>query len=310
MTTLLVTHPKCLAHDVGEFHPECPDRLRSVLRGLDKESFSLLDRTRAEPATEEQLLRVHTPDHVASILAIRPAPGELAYLDPDTAMCAHTAEAALFAAGAGIMAVDAVLGGTVRNAFAAVRPPGHHAEPARACGFCFFNNAAVAALHARAVHGLRRVAVLDFDVHHGNGTQAIFWDDPDLFYASSHQAPLFPGTGTVTEQGRTGNIVNVPLRGGSGSAEFRAAWETTIIPALDAFSPELLIISAGFDAHRADPLAQLRLDTDDFTWITRALLDVAKARCGGRVVSMLEGGYDLAALAASAAAHVRVLMGN
>jgi acetoin utilization deacetylase AcuC-like enzyme len=307
---LLITHPKCLAHDPGEFHPECPDRLRVVLRSLDRESFMLLERARAPRVTEEQLYRVHPPHHVATILGIRPKDGELVYIDGDTAMSADSAEAALYAAGAAVAAVDAVASGQVNNAFAAVRPPGHHAEPSCAGGFCLFNNVAVAALHARAAHGLQRVAVVDFDVHHGNGTQAIFWDDPNLFYASTHQAPLYPGTGLADEQGCAGNILNVPLRGGAGSEEFRAAWGRTILPALDAFAPEMLIISAGFDAHRADPLAQLRLDTGDFDWVTRELMNVAEVRCGGRVVSALEGGYDLAALSASVAAHVRVLMGN
>jgi acetoin utilization deacetylase AcuC-like enzyme len=310
MTTLLITHPKCLAHDPGAFHPECPDRLRAVLRGLEKERFSLLERARAPQATQEQLCRVHPPAYVAGILAIRPPDGELAFIDGDTVMSHDSAEAALYAAGAAVAGVDAVMAGEASNVFAAVRPPGHHAEPGRACGFCLFNNVAVAALHARAAHGLRRVAVVDFDVHHGNGTQAMFWDDADLFYASTHQAPLFPGTGLATDRGVADNIVNVPLRGGSGSAEFRAAWDGTILPALEAFGPEMLMISAGFDAHRADPLAQLRLDTEDFDWISRRLLNVAETHCKGRIVSVLEGGYDLAALAASAAAHVRVLMGN
>jgi acetoin utilization deacetylase AcuC-like enzyme len=212
------------------------------------------------------------------------------------------------AAGAAVRAVNAVATGTADNAFCAVRPPGHHAESTRPMVFCLVNNAAVGALHARAAHGHRRVAVIDFDVHHGNGTQAMFWNDPDLFYASSHQSPCYPGTGDTSETGVANNIVNTPLRPRSGSKEFRAAWADTILPALDRFAPGLLIISAGFDAHRDDPLAQLRLETEDFAWITRELVAVADRHCGGRVVSVLEGGYDLDALADSVAAHVRVLM--
>ena len=205
--------------------------------------------------------------------------------------------------------VDAVMSGWARNAFVAVRPPGHHAEPARPMGFCLFNNVAVAAKWARERWGLRRIAVVDFDVHHGNGTQAIFGPDADLFYASSHQSPCYPGTGEAWERGVADNVVNAPLAPGADSAAFRAAWSGTILPALDAFAPELLFVSAGFDGHKADPLAQLRLETADFAWITAALLAVAERRGGGRMVSVLEGGYDLVALAAAAAAHVRVLMG-
>jgi len=306
MTTGLITHPACLGHDPGEGHPECPDRLRAIRHALEEERFFLLDRTRAPAATHEQLCRVHTQAHVEAILAIRPNDDELRYLDGDTAMSTGSAEAALRAAGGAVAAVEAVLSGDWRNAFVAVRPPGHHAEPASAGGFCLFNNAAVGAAHARAL-GLGRVAIVDFDVHHGNGTQDIFATDPAVFYGSSHQAGAYPGTGFATERG-VGNIVNVPLPAGSDGERFRAAWSNIILPALDAFAPELLIISAGFDAHRADPLAQLRLGTEDFGWITRELISVANRRCGGRIVSVLEGGYDLSALAASAAVHVAALM--
>jgi acetoin utilization deacetylase AcuC-like enzyme len=246
--------------------------------------------------------------HVDTILAMRPAGTQLHYIDGDTVVSAGTIDAALRAAGGAMTAVDAVMEGKVRAAFVAMRPPGHHAERNRAMGFCLFNNAAVAAFHARARHGLRRIAVVDFDVHHGNGTQDIFSPDPDLFYASSHQFPCYPGTGRAEERGVAGNVVNAPLRPGSGGAEFRAAWAELILPELEAFAPELLIISAGFDAHEADPLAQLRLQVEDFTWVTEALLAVADKHCPGRVVSLLEGGYDLDALALSAAAHVRGLM--
>jgi acetoin utilization deacetylase AcuC-like enzyme len=308
MSTALFTHPACLAHDAGAWHPECPDRLRSVLRALEHPDFVPLLRESAPEATVEQLTRVHPLNYVQAILAIRPPPGELVQLDGDTAMNAGSAEAALRAAGGAVAAVDAVMEGWAHAAFVATRPPGHHAEPARPMGFCFFANAAVAAQHARARWDLKRVAVVDFDVHHGNGTQAVFAADPALFYASSHQHPCYPGTGMADERGVAGNIINAPLAPGSGSSAFRAAWSDLLLPALDAFAPELLIVSAGFDAHKADPLAQLRLETADFAWITTQLCQMAHQHCGRRIVSVLEGGYDLDALAASTAAHVRELM--
>jgi acetoin utilization deacetylase AcuC-like enzyme len=293
---------------MGEHHPECPDRLRAVLAALEAEEFADLLREAAPQATKEQLTRVHPANYVDAILSIRPTEHETVQLDADTAMSHGSAEAALRAAGAAVAAVDAVMEGWARAAFAATRPPGHHAEPTRPMGFCMFNNAAVAALHARARWGIQRVAVVDFDVHHGNGTQAMFAADPDLFYASSHQHPCYPGTGTASERGTANNIVNAPLRPGSDGTAFRAAWSNIILPELDRFAPGLLIVSAGFDAHKADPLAQLRLETTDFTWVTQELLGIAAAHCNGRLVSCLEGGYDLHALAASAAAHVRTLM--
>ena len=293
---------------MGPHHPECPDRLHAVLHALDAAEFAPLPRLIAPEATVEQLTRVHPPNYVEALLAIRPELGELVALDGDTSMGEGSAQAALHAAGAGILAVDAVMRGQVRSAFAAVRPPGHHAEPLRPMGFCLFNNAAIAALHARVQWGLQRVAVVDFDVHHGNGTQAMFESDAGLFYASSHQSPCYPGTGQVWEQGVAHNIVNAPLRPGDGTMAFRAAWERTILPALEAFAPELLIISAGFDAHRDDPLAQLRVETADYARLTDQLVALADRCCGGRVVSMLEGGYDLNALAASVTVHVRSLM--
>ena len=308
MPTALITHPACLAHENGEYHPECPDRLRSVLAALEAEEFADLLRESAPHATVEQLTRVHPVNYVNAILSIRPAQGQIVQLDADTAMNHGSAEAALRAAGGAAAAVDAVMEGWASAAFAAVRPPGHHAEPGRPMGFCLFNNAAVAALHARVRWGVQRVAVVDFDVHHGNGTQAMFAADKDLFYASSHQSPCYPGTGDAWERGVANNVINAPLRPGSDSAAFRAAWSDTILPELDNFAPGLLIVSAGFDAHKADPLAQLRLETADFAWITRELLRIAATHCGGRIVSTLEGGYDLDALAASAAAHVRTLM--
>jgi len=308
MPTALITHAACLDHDMGEHHPECPDRLRAVLAALEAEEFADLLRESAPQATKEQLIRVHPENYVEAILSIRPAEDETVQLDADTAMSHGSAEAALRAAGAAVAAVDAVMEGWARTAFAAVRPPGHHAEPARPMGFCMFNNAAVAALHARARWGVQRVAVVDFDVHHGNGTQAMFAADPDLFYASSHQHPCYPGTGAASERGAANNIINAPLRPGSDGAAFRAAWTNIILPELDRFAPGLLIVSAGFDAHKADPLAQLRLETTDFAWITQELLRIAAIHCNDRLVSSLEGGYDLHALAASAAMHVRTLM--
>ena len=305
-----MTHPACLEHDPGPFHPESPDRLRAVLAALDAPEFSGLRRELAPRATIEQLTRVHPKKIVEAILAIQPVEGDTQHIDADTAMSSGSAEAALRAAGAAVHGVDLVMRGDVRNAFAAVRPPGHHAEPNRPMGFCLFNNAAVAAQHARAAHGLSRVAVVDFDVHHGNGTQALFASDPYLFYGSSHQSPFYPGTGEVWERGTANNIMNVPLRPREGSEAFRHAWEDLIIPELNGFRPELLIISAGFDAHRQDPLAEIRLETSDFAWVTEALIAVAKRHAGGRVVSVLEGGYDVDALAESAAAHVRALMGD
>ena len=265
-------------------------------------------REAAPQATEEQLTRVHPTDYVRAILGIRPEPGEQVPLDNDTVMSSGSAEAALRAAGGAVHAVNAVMEGWAKTAFVATRPPGHHAERSRPMGFCLFSNAAIAARHAQAHWGLQRVAVVDFDVHHGNGTQHIFSADPGLFYASSHQFPCFPGTGAVTERGDSGNILNVPLAPGATGSDFRDAWEHIIIPALAAFAPELLIVSAGFDAHKADPLAQLRLETGDFRWVTEQLLAVARRCCEGRLVSVLEGGYDLQALAACSAAHVRALM--
>lgn len=308
MTTALITHPACLEHDTGPHHPETADRLRAVLAALEAPEFSDLLRESAPLAAVEQLSRAHPRDYVEAILAMRPEGDEPVHLDADTLMSNGSAEAASRAAGGACLAVDAVMEGWARAAFAAVRPPGHHAEPSRPMGFCLFNSAAVAAMHARARWGVRRVAVVDFDVHHGNGTQAMFAADPELFYASSHQSPCYPGTGESWERGVADNVVNVPLRPRDGSAAFRAAWSNVILPALDRFAPGLLIISAGFDAHVADPLAQLRLETADYAWITEQLVAVAEKHCGGRLVSVLEGGYDLGALAASAAVHVRGLM--
>jgi acetoin utilization deacetylase AcuC-like enzyme len=287
-------------------HPEHPGRLEAVLAALDVPEFAALDRREAPLAQREQIARVHSRLYVDRVLQAVPESGYVA-LDPDTIISPGSGEAALRAAGALVAAVDAVVAGEVRNAFCAVRPPGHHAEAARPMGFCMFNNIAVGAEQARKIHGLARIAVVDFDVHHGNGTQHMFDKDADLFYASTHQWPHYPGTGAPEETG-VGNIVNVPLAPMSGSREFRAAMTEIVLPELRRFRPDLLLISAGFDAHADDPLASLRLVEADFAWATRALMAVAEECCRGRVISTLEGGYDLPALAASAAAHVRALM--
>ncbi len=308
MTVALLTSPACAGHDPGPGHPECPARLRAALDALAGPDFALLRRLDAPAATSDQLERAHVPDYVRRILSILPGARDAVHLDPDTVMSRGSAEAARRAAGAACAAVDAVMDGTAGAAFAVIRPPGHHAEPARAMGFCLFGSAAVAALHARARWGLRRIAIADFDVHHGNGTQAIVQDDPDLFFASSHQSPCYPGTGAASERGVAGNVANLPLAPGTGGAGFRAGWTNRLLPALDHFAPELLIVSAGFDAHRDDPLAQLELDEEDFVWITERLLELAARHCGGRLVSLMEGGYDLEALGRSVAAHVRALM--
>jgi acetoin utilization deacetylase AcuC-like enzyme len=306
MVTRIYTHPACLTHDMGEGHPESPARLTSVMAALKAPDFAALEWAEAPSAAFEQIMRAHPPAFIEGVLAAVPDSGRVA-LDADTILSPGSGEAALRAAGAVTAAVDAVARGEIANAFCAVRPPGHHAEADTAMGFCIFNNVAIGAHQARTVHGLARVAVMDFDVHHGNGTQAIFERDPALFYASTHQMPLYPGTGSTQETG-VGNICNAPLPPGAGSAEFRAAMTDRILPALDAFKPDFLLISAGFDAHKADPLANLQFEEADYAWATDQLLAVAARHCRGRVVSALEGGYDLGALAASSAAHVRRLM--
>ena len=306
MTTILIGHEAGLGHDMGEGHPERPDRLRAVEAALSAEAFAALARMQAPEAAREALLRVHPEPYVDALLAARPGPGQLLRIDADTAIGPGTTAAALRGAGGAVLAVDEVLGGRADNAFVAMRPPGHHAERATAMGFCFFNNAAVAARHARAVHGLGRVAILDWDVHHGNGTQEIFWDDPDVMYCSTHQMPLFPGTGARGERGDHDTIVNAPLRAGDDGEVFRSALDDLILPRIAAFRPDLVIVSAGFDAHRRDPLGQVELDEADFAWATRRVMDLT----GGRLVSLLEGGYDLQGLSRSVAAHVTALMGT
>jgi acetoin utilization deacetylase AcuC-like enzyme len=280
------------------------------LAALTEDAFPDLTVLTAPSASREALERAHAKAHVETILdtlnaeAVRSGH---AVIDADTAMSAGSAEAALRAAGALCLAVDQVMSGKVHNAFCAVRPPGHHAERDRAMGFCLFNNVAVAAYHAREAYGIKRIAIVDFDVHHGNGTQNIFWDDADALYISTHQMPLYPGSGDSSERGAANNILNLPLPPGANGSQFRALFDARIIPALEQFKPEFLFISAGFDAHAEDPLANLRLTEDDFAWATYRLCAFAEHACGGRVVSTLEGGYDLDALARSAAAHMHAL---
>ncbi len=308
MTTLLYTHPACIDHDPGAFHPENPDRLRAVLAALGGDEFAALKRPDTPKADRGQIERIHDADYVSRILDNIPQTGQV-HLDPDTVLSPASGEAAERAAGGLCAAVDAVMTGEAETAFCAVRPPGHHAEAGRAMGFCLFNNIAIGAAQAAEVHGCGRVAMVDFDVHHGNGSQAAAESRADFFYASSHQYPAYPGTGRQEDHGPLGNIVNVELAPGAGSVEFRRAYEERILPALRDFAPDILLISAGFDGHARDPLCQLELGTADFAWLTGELMAVAAECCQGRVVSTLEGGYDPEALAESAAAHVRALMG-
>jgi acetoin utilization deacetylase AcuC-like enzyme len=311
MATALITHPACLEHRPPHGHPESPERLKAIMVEIKSNKFSGLKEILAPVASRAALERAHAARTVGLILdELAPAATAkgLVRIDADTALSAGSAQAALRAAGAVITAVDGVAAGDFVNAFCAVRPPGHHAERARPMGFCLFNNLAVGALHARDVHGFARIAAIDFDVHHGNGTQDIFYDEPNLFYASTHQSPLYPGTGTTAERGVANNIVNVPLPSGADGTAFRAAFAGKILPALDAFAPDFIFISAGFDAHRADPLAGLNLDESDFAWATSEICKAAEKHCGGRVVSALEGGYDLGALARSATSHVDALL--
>ena len=302
MSLRLYTHTACLDHDTGPGHAERPERLRAVIDAVDAD-FPDQTWMSASLAPRDSLLRVHDAAYVDELMARMP--NGIEWLDEDTAISPGSIEAALRAAGAGIDAVDWVMAEPGRRAFCAVRPPGHHAERAKAMGFCLFNSIAVAAAHALA-NGVERVAVVDFDVHHGNGSQAIFANEPRVLFASSHEMPLYPWSGDASETG-IGNIFNAPLPGGSGSEAFRAVWSEALLPAIDAFAPQLLLISAGFDAHRDDPLASLQLDAEDYGWLTRELIRIAHRHAQGRIVSMLEGGYDLAGLAASALAHVRAL---
>ena len=299
----IYSHPACLTHDTGPDHAERPARLTAVVDAL-RTGLPALDWHEAPRASRGQLLRAHTPELLDAVLETHPTQRIL--LDPDTVLSPASAEAALRAAGAAVAAVDAVLTGKTTRAFCAVRPPGHHATRDAAMGFCLFNNIAVAALHALDQHGLERVAIVDFDVHHGNGTQAIFERDPRVLFASSHQWPLYPETGARSETG-IGNIFNAPLPIEAEGVLFRRAWDDVLLPAVHDFRPQLVLISAGFDAHWRDPLAQLRLQAGDYEWITCELVALANRHCGGRIVSSLEGGYDLGALAESSLAHVGAL---
>ncbi len=306
MTTLLLSHSSFADHAPPEGHPERPDRIRAVNDQLDKDEFAELKREEAQIGDRRHILRAHPEEYVETIERAVPREG-LVQLDADTYMGPNSLDIVLRAVGAMTRAIDEVVAGNVDNAFCAVRPPGHHAEKTRAMGFCIFNIVASAAHYARAELGLERIAVVDFDVHHGNGTQDIFWQERDLMYASTHQMPLYPGTGAPSETG-VGNIFNAPLNGGAGGAEFKEAYRNVILPALDDFKPDLLLISAGFDAHRNDPLAGLNFVEEDFRWVTLKLMDYADKYSNGRLVSVLEGGYDLGGLKGSVSAHVTALM--
>jgi len=307
MPTLFLSHPACLEHLMPMGHPERPERLRAVEQALEDEKFQTLAREQAPRAPLETIALCHPMDYVEAIRDATPAEG-MVRLDADTSMSPGSYEAALRAVGGGMQAVDEVMTGKAANAFVAVRPPGHHTETARPMGFCLFNNAAIAARYAQKKHGAERVAIVDFDVHHGNGSQDIFWSDKSVMYCSTHEMPLFPGTGAVSERGEFNTIVNAPLRAGDDGDAFRIAFETAILPRLREFKPDLLVISAGFDAHTRDPLANLNLVEADYTWVTQKLMEIADQSANGRIVSMLEGGYDLQGLARSAAAHVTALM--
>jgi acetoin utilization deacetylase AcuC-like enzyme len=307
MATLYITHAACLDHLTPSGHPERPDRLRAIERALAADAFKPLVRAEAPKASLDTIALCHPMDYVTAVEEASPQQG-LVQIDADTSMSSGTFEAALRGAGGAVHAIDQVMTGKATNAFVAVRPPGHHAETARPMGFCLFNNAAIAARHAQRKHGAERVALIDFDVHHGNGSQDIFWSDPSVLYSSTHQMPLYPGTGAVSESGEHDTIVNAPLRPGDGGSQFKAAFDTRILPRLRDFKPDLVVISAGFDAHTRDPLANLNLVEADFAWATQQLMEIADKNAQGRVVSVLEGGYDLEGLAGSAAAHVTALM--
>ncbi|MDX8489995.1 histone deacetylase family protein [Mesorhizobium sp. VK22B] len=306
MTTRLYTHPVFLEHLTPPGHPERPDRLRAIERVLDDEAFAALDRVKAPEGDEATILYAHPADFVARVRAAIPASG-IVSIDADTSASPKSWQAAVTAIGAANAAIDDVFEGRAANVFVAARPPGHHAEKTTAMGFCLFNTAAIAARHAQKKHQAERVAIVDWDVHHGNGTQDIFWDDPSVLYCSTHQMPLYPGTGAKSETG-AGNIVNAPLAPSTGSETFRDAFLSRVLPSVDAFAPDLIIISAGFDAHHRDPLAEINLTEDDFDWATGQLMDRAGRHSANRLVSLLEGGYDLQGLAFSVAAHVGRLM--
>jgi len=307
MSTLLISHPACLNHETPAGHPERADRLRAIEQALEDEKFQSLAREQAPLGELETIALCHPMDYIEAIQDASPQQG-LVRLDADTTMSPGTLEAALRCVGGGILAVDEVVNRKAANAFVATRPPGHHAETSRPMGFCLFNNAAIAARYAQKKHGLGRIAIVDFDVHHGNGSQDIFWADKSVMYCSTHEMPLYPGTGATSERGEHNTIVNAPLSAGDGGNEFREAMEVAILPRLRDFKPELLVISAGFDAHTRDPLANLNLVEADYSWVTKELMAVADQYADGRIVSLLEGGYDLQGLSRSVAAHVSALM--
>jgi len=304
MQTAYITHPECQLHDMGRYHPESPERLRAIEDQLIASGLlGLLSEHEAPAASREQLIRVHDAAYVDEIEAAAPDSG-IVHLDPDTAMNAHSYRAALHAAGAAILAADLVIGEKVANAFCSVRPPGHHAEHARAMGFCFFNNVAIGAAHALEAHGLERVAIVDFDVHHGNGTEDIFRDDPRVMMVSTFQHPFYPYSGVT---GRSERMVNIPLPACTSGSAFREVVESQWLPALQVFRPQAIFISAGFDAHRDDDMAALALVEDDYVWVTRQIKDVAAQHAEGRIISCLEGGYNLGALARSVTMHIKAL---
>ncbi|MDX0317920.1 histone deacetylase family protein [Sinorhizobium meliloti] len=307
MTTHLYENPVFLKHEVPEGHPERPDRLKALNLALEHPNFADLERLEASKGDENLVLLAHTEEHLLGIK--RDIPDEdINQIESDTYASPQSLEAALTGIGGAVAAVDAVFAGEADNAFVAARPPGHHAEKNRAMGFCFFNNVAIAARYAQTAHGAERVAIVDWDVHHGNGTQDIFWDDPSVLFCSTHQIPLYPGTGAKDETGVRNNVVNAPISPNSGSEHFRDAFRSRVLPALENFRPDFLLISAGFDAHHSDPLAQINLVGEDFDWATGRLLDVAGRSAGNRIVSLLEGGYDLQGLAESAGLHILRLM--
>lgn len=304
--TLLYTHDVFGEHETPPGHAEQPARYQAVETALSDQDFTALERRLPPLASWEDIERAHANTHVTTIRDLAPKEGMI-QLDADTFMGPHSLEAAQRGAGGAIAAVDAVMAGDTKNAFVAARPPGHHTVPDRPMGFCLFNNAAIAALHAREAHGASRIAVVDFDVHHGNGTQDILEADEEAFFASSHEWPQYPGTGREDERGRAGNCHNATLASGEGSLPFRRAWGDRLLPSLERFRPDFIVISAGFDAHQADPIGGLSLTENDFTWVTEQILQVADTTCQGRVISVLEGGYDLHALGQSVAAHVKAL---
>ena len=307
MSTLLLSHPACLDHVTPMGHPERADRLRAIEQTLEDERFHMLAREQAPRAPLEVIALAHPMEYVEAIRDASPKDG-MVRIDADTSMSPGSFEAALRGAGGAMYAVDEVMNQKAANAFVAIRPPGHHAEQTRPMGFCLFNNAAIAARYAQKRYDVERVSIVDFDVHHGNGSQDIFWADKTVMYCSTHEMPLYPGTGAIGERGEYNTIVNAPLSAGDGGDQFREAFETVILPRLREFKPEILVISAGFDAHTRDPLANLNLVEADYTWVTKKLMEIADKSAQGRIVSLLEGGYDLQGLTRSVAAHVTALM--